>query len=291
VFPWPARHNNTLERTITLMDPIKSKLKEELEALYKEGVEIYMAEYHRKKEPESKKKAVKKTRAKKDDAETEKKKPNLHFGYQSWYSKALPVVRQLLPERYREFQDQYKLEKRKDNNIDFLTYTISDYLVGISVTRGYYKEEVVNPFSAFSSKYQHQLTILASAKDRIDSLLANIEGVLQTELFRHELDAADDLLKKKHLRAAGALAGVSLETHLGRVCANHNVPMPKKAPTISDFNEALKAATVLDVPTWRHVQRLGDIRNLCVHAKEREPTTDEVTDLISGTRKILATIF
>lgn len=270
---------------VSTTDPIKAKLKEELAALYKEGAEVYMAEYRRKKEP------AEKGSKKKEEQEGKQKEPNLHFGYQAWYSKALPVVRQLLPERYREFQDQYKLEKRKDSAIDFLTYSISDYLVGLAVTRGYYKEEVVNPFSAFSSKFQHQLTILASATDRIDSLLADIEGVLQTELFRHELDAADDLLNKKHLRAAGALAGVSLELHLGRVCVNHHVSISKKAPTISDFNEALKAAAVLDVPTWRHIQRLGDIRNLCVHAKERDPTIDEATDLLAGTRKILATVF
>lgn len=267
-------------------DPTKAKLKEELAALYKEGAEIYMAERRRKKEP-----AEKENKKKADPGKTENKDPDLHFSYQAWYSKTLPVVRQLLPERYREFQDQYKLEKRKDSEIDFLTYTISDYLVGLSVTRGYYKEEVVNPFSAFSSKFQHQLTILASANDRIDSLLADIQGVLQSELFRHELDAADDLLSKKHLRAAGALAGVSLELHLGRVIANHNVPLSKKAPTISDFNQALKTAGIIDVPTWRHIQRLGDIRNLCVHAKERNPTSDEVTDLLSGTRKMLSTVF
>ena len=268
------------------MSAQKQKLKTQLVALYNEGAEIYMAEYERKVKTDAKK-ASKKKAAESDG----KQPPDLHFGYQAWYSKALPVIRQLLPERYREFQDQYKLEKRKDGAVDFLTYTISDYLVGLTVTRGDYKEEVVNPFSAFSSKFQHQLTILASAKDRIDSILSDIEGVLQTELFLTELGAAQELLKKKHIRAAGALVGVSLEAHLGRVCEEHAIALGKKAPTISDFNEALKAAGVIDVPTWRLVQRLGDIRNLCVHAKEREPTPDEVADLLGGTRKILAEVF
>ncbi len=242
-----------------------------------------MAEYEKENPPDS--------NEQQDEDKPKKKKLDLQFAYQAWYSKSLPVIRQLLPERYREFQDQYKLEKRKDNDIDFLTYTISDYLIGLTITRGYDNKEVVNRFAAFSSKFQHQLAIFQSATGRIDSLLADIEGVLQSGMFRHELEVADDLLSKNHVRAAGALAGVSLETHLGRVCSNHKLSLNKKSPTISDLNEALKTANILDVPTWRLIQRLGDIRNFCVHRKEREPTADEVNDLLSGTRKILASVY
>jgi hypothetical protein len=265
------------------MDEAKSKLIDELAALYKEGAEL-LADVVRKQSGKPANKPA-------DGKPEAKKRGPLNFEYQAWYTRALPAIRQLLPERYREFQDQYRLEKRNEKNIDFLTYTISDYLVGLKITRGPLGEEVVNPFSAFASRFQLQLTILSSAGDRIESSLADIEGVLQTGLYNHELEAAEDLLKKNHRRAAGALAGVSLETHLGRVCGNHTVPMTKRSATISDLNEALKTAGVLDVPTWRLVQRLGDIRNLCVHAKDREPTNDEVADLLAGTRKILATVF
>jgi hypothetical protein len=34
---------------------------------------------------------------------------------------------------------------------------------------------------------------------------------------------------------------------------------------------------------------LGDIRNLCGHDKHREPTADEVEELIEGTERILKT--
>jgi len=44
-----------------------------------------------------------------------------------------------MPDRQQEFIELYKLDKRKE--IDFLTYTISDYLIGIRVTRGYNKQE------------------------------------------------------------------------------------------------------------------------------------------------------
>ena len=108
----------------------------------------------------------------------------------------------------------------------------------------------------------------------------------------NKLDAAaEDLLKKKHVRSAGALAGVTLEIHLRKVCKNHKIKFRKKSPTISDYNEELKKQGIIDIPTWRLIQRLGDIRNLCVHAKEREPRIDEVEDLIVGTKKIISTIF
>jgi hypothetical protein len=58
-------------------------------------------------------------------------------------------------------------------------------------------------------------------------------------------------------------------------------------PAIADYNDALKEGGALDVPRWRAIQRLGDIRNLCVHAKDREPTKDEVQDLVIGAKKMI----
>ena len=63
----------------------------------------------------------------------------------------------------------------------------------------------------------------------------------------------------------------SLEKHLASVASNHSLKVTKKNPTIADFNDALKAGSVLDTPAWRGVQRLDDLRNLCAHGKEREP--------------------
>ena len=93
------------------------------------------------------------------------------------------------------------------------------------------------------------------------------------------------------MRAAGALAGVTLESHLSRISANHNLKISKKNPTIADFNDELKNNGIYDVPDWRFIQRLGDIRNLCVHAKERDPTKDEVDELIEGVQKVIKTLF
>ncbi len=271
-----APHKSSGGLSVTM---IKQRLKKDVASLYTAGIDLLRDEIS-KHENDGK---VKET--KKDETLP------IQVTYQGWYSKCLPVIKQVLPDRYNEFVAQYKLDKRKDSNIDFLTYTISDYLIGLSVTRGVFKEEVVNPWTAFTTKFQHQLWILQSSLDRIESRLSDIEGVLQAELFDTELSAAGELMKKGHLRAAGALAGVTLEIHLSKVSAAHGVKLIKKSPTISDFNEELRKQSIIDMPVWRHIQRLGDIRNLCVHAKERDPTEDEIKDMIQGAEKIVKTVF
>lgn len=110
-------------------------------------------------------------------------------------------------------------------------------------------------------------------------------------MFDSELSAASDLLKKGFIRASGAIAGVVLEKHLSQVLDNHNLSTRKKHPSISDFNDLLKNGDVLDTPNWRQIQRLGDIRNLCDHNKDREPTKDEAQELISGVEKFTKTLF
>lgn len=263
-------------------------LKKDIGDLYNRGVELLLHEV--REQPAAPTKTVAKKAAGRGKPE-EPAKPtrpiNLHMDYQNWYSQCLPVVRQLLPDRYAEFCEQYKYEKRKD--ISYTTYTVSDYMIGLQVKQ--YGEPLFNTKSAFATKFQLQLTILNSALTRLDSALNDITGVLQAEMFDSELEAADDLFKKKHLRAAGTLAGVTIEAHLGRIAKNHQLPIAKRDPTIGDLNETLKAGGVLDIPTWRHIQRLADIRNLAAHAKDRDPTHDEIQDLLSGARKVISSVF
>jgi hypothetical protein len=260
----------------------KEKIKEELQKLAEEGQWIYYHEaYVEKKITED---DVEKLLENPKFKEYIKKYQSFRLSYQSWYSKCLPVIKQVLPDRLDEFISYYKNEKRKE--LSYLTYTINDYLLDVNVTRG--GSVAVNSFGAFSSKMDNQITIISSAVDRIESLVSDIRNILQSELFDNELEASKDLLKKKFLRASGMLAGVTLETHLGKVCENHLLKFRKKNPTISDFNEELKKSEITDIPTWRLIQRLGDIRNLCAHPKEREPKVDEIEDLIRGTEKLIA---
>jgi hypothetical protein len=232
---------------------------------------------------------AKKTKSSHPKGDSSSKDEHLPFvvEYQSWYTKALPIVKLVLPDRYLEFIEQYKLEKRKE--ITFLTYAISDYLIGLRITRG--TENVVDVDAAFASKFQHQIFILRSAADRLQSAFSEIEGTLRAEMFDGELSAAEELRKKGHLRAAGALAGVTLERHLGVVANSHQVRVGKTKPTIADYNEALKRENVLDIPMWRSLQHLADLRNYAVHDKGREPTAEEMDDLVRGVQRALKTLF
>jgi len=207
------------------------------------------------------------------------------LGYHGWYTRSLAVVRHLLPDRLAEFERLYHLDNRK--NIDASTYTIEDYLQRLSITRGLGK---LDGNAIVTAKFLNQILILKSAASRLDDILANIQGILQADLFDSEIDAAIDLMKKGHLRAAGVVVGVVLESHLAKVCQNHGVTTSKKNPVMSDFNELLKKADIFDVPTWRGIQHLGDIRNQCCHSKDRDPTPDDVQELIDGVDKAIKTI-
>jgi hypothetical protein len=215
--------------------------------------------------------------------------PSFKDKYQAWYSEAKSIVKQLLPDRLSDFARLYeKPSPRK--NISYENYRIEDCLQDLTVTRGFEKVQVVGPGAAIALVRQ-QLAILVAAQARFESSLFEIRQLVQADLLDSELDAARLLAKRGFARAAGAVAGVVLERSLAQVCVNHNVPLKKKSPNISDINDALKAADVYDVPQWRYVQHLADLRNLCDHDRKRDPTTDEVNDLISGVTKVTKTVY
>jgi hypothetical protein len=214
------------------------------------------------------------------------KLPDFRIEYEKWYSEALEVIKQVLPSRYDDFKRLYKDEKRKD--VDYLTYTMSDYMIGLQTTRGL--EIVVDKKAAFP-KFEQQMKILKAAEKRFESSLFEIKQLLQADIFDSEIDTARELLKNGYTRAAGAVAGVVLEKHLEQVSRNHNVTIKQKRPGIANYDEALKEAQVIELPTWRFIQHLADLRNLCDHRKKREPKQEEIEDLINGVDKISKTVF
>jgi hypothetical protein len=215
--------------------------------------------------------------------------PSFKDMYQSWYSEARELVRQLLPGRLSDFTRLYEKPKSR-KNISSENYKIEDCLQGLTLTRSFGGEVIVGP-SAAIPHVQQQLAILASAKGRFESSLFEIRQLVQADLLDSELEAATELVRNKFGRAAGAMAGVVLERHLAQVCDSHAIKIVKKAPTISDFNNALKEADAIDLPQWRFVQHLADIRNLCDHDRKTEPTAEQVTDLVGGVMKMTKTLF
>jgi len=98
-------------------------------------------------------------------------------------------------------------------------------------------------------------------------------------------------LLKISARAAGSLAGVVIENHLQKVTKKHGITIRKKNPTISDLNDPLKNAGVLDTPKWRKVAYFADIRNMCSHKKDVEPTKEQVIELIDGANWLIKNVF
>lgn len=242
---------------------MEENIKRDLEKLFAEGVEL-----------------VKLIASDKNDITIMNK-------YQKWYSKSMLVIKQLLPERFNEFNECYKLDRRK--TIDASTYKLFDYFSGISVSVG--GNSCFDTKSVACIQMSIQLNILDSVKTVIDSSLSNVRGILEAKLFDNELDSARHLLENGYLRASGAICGVILENHFSSIVQNHNLKITKKDLSINDYNELFKQEKIYDVINWRFIQHLGDIRNLCDHKKQREPSKEEIEELITGTNKVIKTIF
>ncbi|MDP2983001.1 MAG: hypothetical protein Q8O92_06715 [Candidatus Latescibacter sp.] len=269
------------------MLPNIDRYKKDIDSLLAMGEQLHLA-MQRECFPEGLESAVKKNFGDKAK-DILKGLPSFTETYQSWYSEAKVLVRQMLPDRLSDFVRHYEKPKpRKD--ITYENYRIEDYLQGLNVTRGWEKVKVVGPDAAIPH-FRQQLAILKSVKVRFESSLFDIRQLVQADLFDSELDAARELAKHKFTRAAGALAGVVLERHLAQVCDNHGIKVTKKAPGIADLNNALKDSDVIDVPQWRFLQHLADIRNLCDHNKKSEPTAEQVDDLVAGIMKVTKTLF
>lgn len=229
---------------------------------------------------------------KKELLEAIKKLPSFNSSYQKWYSESLNLITLLLPDRVDDFISLYKKSKTKRKDITYENYVIEDALIGLQVARtGYGEKKIIADKSAALPKFEQQVNILKSIEKRFESSLFDIKQLVQADLFDSELDSAKELIKSKFIRAAGAVAGVVLEKHLIQVCNNHKIKITKTNPSISDLNDLLKNNGILDTKDWRFIQHLGDIRNLCDHKKTKEPTKEDVEDLILGVDKITKTIF
>lgn len=211
--------------------------------------------------------------------------------YQKWYTESSSVIKQLIPDRFKEFEYLYHGDgKRK--SIDLISYHIQDWLTGVRAgTNSMTQERHFNDLAVISMRFHTQLQILGAVEARFESSLFDIRQLVQADLFDSELEAGKELLRCGYSRAAGAIAGVVLEKHLAQVVSNHSISFRKHDPSIADLNDMLKGASVYDITTWRGIQRLGDIRNLCDHNKSREPAKEEVEELIHGVEKCTKTLF
>lgn len=192
------------------------------------------------------------------------KKDSFQYKYQSWYTKALRAVQHLASDRLIEFRGYYEIDPKR-KTLGYGTYVIQDYFKGVAPSKFNYPE--FDTSAQVTQSFVNQLTIFRSIIDRAESLLGNIEDELYAEIQDSEIVVAKQLIKVSP-RAAGALMGVVIKGHLQKVAHNHDIKIAKKSPTISDLNDPLKNASVIDTPTWRKITYLSDIRNICSHKKK-----------------------
>lgn len=212
----------------------------------------------------------------------------LGAAYQNWYSKALPVIKVLASDRLQEFISYYERDPKR-KTLDALTYSIQDFVSGIGAPQGYGGKPQFSANGVVAMRILSQVQILKSLQARVDSIYSNIEATIASEIYDRELAGARTLLKVSP-RAAGVIAGVVLEEHLQSVVNNHGIGLRKKNPTLSELNDILKDSGVYDIPTWRKMQFLADIRNLCAHKKSSDPDSEQVRELIDGVDNILKTV-
>lgn len=215
----------------------------------------------------------------------------MKFGmeYQAWYSRAIKLVESLAPERLEEFISYYRIDpKRKATQ--YTNYVIQDYIKAVAARTDHYDDPLWDINNTVQIRVMNQSHIIKSLSSRIDSVLQDVTGHLFSELQDKELEAAVALMKIS-ARGAGALAGVILERHLQRVFVNHGLTSRKKNLTIADLNDPLKQKGAYGVPVWRKIQLLADIRNICSHQKDEEPSKEQVKELIDGVNSIIKTVF
>jgi HEPN domain len=250
-------------------------LKTEIDRLVEDGFQIIKDEVGSNK--------------KEDRFATSKKSSNdVSVKYNVWYSESLPLIKLVLPERFDEFTSHY-LPSKTRKKIIYETFRIADYLTKVEEL-ALFDLISFDIQEAFINLFKVQLGIVKSCKNRLESKLDNIRAILQAELFDNELDSAKHLHKNMFYRASGMLAGVVLENHLKNVCLTHQIILPKN-PTISNYNELLKNNDIIEITIWRHLSLLGDLRNICSHGKDKEPTRDEVSELIDGVTKMIKKIY
>lgn len=211
--------------------------------------------------------------------------------YQPWYSEAAALIRQLLPERHVEFVELYQFDS--GNGVTTVAnYSIRDWLRGVRIStapRARHGNEL-HDLATVSNRFTLQLAILRAASRRFESGLFDIWRSVQADVLNSELQTARSLAERGFPRAAGAVAGVVLVKHLGDLAQSHSVSVPEACAEIAALGDVLKEENVIDMNSWQDVRRLGDIRRLCDHVRERDPTPEEVEELISGVERITRTV-
>ena len=215
-------------------------------------------------------------------AEEEEAEP-FEVAYQRWYSRALPLMKQLALDRYIEFQSYYLVDPRY-GWYNSGAYVIQDYFRG--------RESVDEDFDGRPDTvrcFKNQLAILKSVSDRLAWGEMDTADQAERGMQLAFLETARKLMDINE-RAAGALAGTVLETYLKDLTTKHKLKFRKQAPPLREYIDALHTAKVLDIPAHSQATWLAEISDRS-RAPGESPTKPQVRDLIDGTHWLITNVF
>ena len=198
--------------------------------------------------------------------------------YQTWYSRSLPLMKDLAPDRHAEFQSFYVSEPKYRRGAR--PYVIQDYLRGRGADGA--AEKTVGNF-------RNQLSILKSVLNRLAWSQLDTEEQTERGLQLGLLDTARKLMGTNE-QAAGALAGAILEGYLKKLTAKHRLRFRKLAPPLREYIDALHKAKVLDLQIHAQAALLAEISDRSCSPAE-PPTKLQVRDLIDGTYWLITNVF
>ena len=209
---------------------------------------------------------------------------SVNLAYQEWYSAALELMGQLLPDRLEEFASLYRSSAGSAPG----ALSIADILSTptASSERGPGLSEIFDPAvprRSFLHLFDYQLAILASARSLQPTAPLQPR---EMALLLAELGAARRLLKAGHRRLAGMLAGLVLRHYLESEADRQELGVDGKVSLI-ELVASLGSNSLFDAPHWRTLNRLAGLADRCGQATGRAPTRAQVGRLIGGTEDVL----
>jgi hypothetical protein len=247
-----------------------------------------------------------------------------HMPYQTWYTKALRVITQLYPERSGDFQAHYhallalqdappsmrwyrkvlhvmhrctirRRPKTQDHKNTGRTSTGTGTLmtgqrICMGMTIAPNGESIPSLRLTFVTHFAQQLRMLNAVRDGLEYVLTDLRSTLYGTVESCMLDTVYTLSHHGHCRAAGALAGILLETHLIHIAAKYRVATRTASTDITRLNTALKCGGIYDGELWHFIQRLGALRDVWVYSSRLDPCEDELMAFLHDVQTVCHTV-
>lgn len=193
------------------------------------------------------------------------KDPEARVQYHAWYVEASELVTSLGSDITDDFEKAHSV--------------IQEYLAGISGTDTQFLR------GKRRKRYHRSLLVQKGLVMGLSGLLdvraLDITALVTADLVDGEINQAKLMLKNGFIRCAGALAGVALESHLKLLHKQIGIVPRKKDGIAALANNLRKASNRFELGYEKQCIAMADTRNKCDHNQDKDPTKDEVKDLIS----------